>query len=417
MQIELNVNVSSNLYYSYQALSNSFMNVLDWIRTNRIEKQDILKVIDSINEKDKKESDSISLGRIIDDFVTKNIDPVFVYVPKNIREQYNVKKPDVVDFTDYEKEMYISYKEQYYNDDKQRWDKRPVEIKEFIEHYEKRQKEVSKLEKYNEYLEVYNSIKKDVELSVTDPFWNFIPVNKQIIELFDNSEPELFEYKCNSIIKALKKDKFYNKLLEYNESKNHLVLYQQPLVANLYGVECKGLADIIIIDIFKRKISIIDVKTTEKKLGESYKLYKYFRQLGWYKYLLSVMFQNGSIKEQIENYIKEPIESYRIDCYIYNIDTNYFKTDLIKISNIDLLKSAKRIKTKEDDILYDLETDDLDAKLYFNATETNNIHYASKYNPRYIPCFKDYIDQYKIIIDLETTRYLNYTINDLTNFI
>lgn len=274
MKIE-NIKEITTDYFEYEAVSSSFLygkecQLLNYSYSNYV----------------KEDSEAIVIGNIIDKYVQdKDILKKVIWFPVrdkgykmwreglSIEEVLNLNIPYA--FSEL-KEKYEPIYIKYWNQDKKRWDNgRTEEEKQICVYSKKYEDNIEKLhqveKEYNFYIENYGE------------YFHLLCQHKtkEIILLNEISDKpnELFET-ISKMIYTIDNNEQFKELIKPEEFKE--IFYQYALCFDLDGVHCKSLPDIVIIHHKKQTIEIIDVKTTKRKVLDSYRDKRYFRQLAFY---------------------------------------------------------------------------------------------------------------------------------------
>ena len=147
-------------------------------------------------------------------------------------------------------------------------------------------------------------------------------------------------------VESLKKNQLASKLLfEFTElfggrAMNEEALYWEEevqLFSTSIKLDCKALLDRITLDPISKTATLIDLKTTGKPIavfGESFKFWRYYRQMGWYRRAIQVFL--GDLYGEFE------ASEWTIDVYIVGVETHgLYETRVFKISESYLEKGEQ----------------------------------------------------------------------------
>lgn len=128
---------------------------------------------------------------------------------------------------------------------------------------------------------------------------------------------------------------------------NKIKYVQAPLYGNYYGVNIKGLLDMLLVDMENHKFQIIDLKTTSgatMEFPESLRKYRYDIQMAWYKELVrqnaKQLLQDNGMTNIEELAYCEP--NFDIECYFLVASTIPEHTESILLQcDRDILDRGK----------------------------------------------------------------------------
>lgn len=121
-------------------------------------------------------------------------------------------------------------------------------------------------------------------------------------------------------IKALQSHPKCRELL-FDES-NYEVIHEMEIYFLYKNLRCKARLDKVIIDHNNKKITLIDLKTTSKRIQffrESWEFWHYYRQPAYYKLALSIKYPG-----------------YKVEVFYPVVDTQYFNSCVYKISDSEI---------------------------------------------------------------------------------
>ena len=130
-------------------------------------------------------------------------------------------------------------------------------------------------------------------------------------------------------------------------------IYWESLVSinkkaeELEMLTCKSKLDILIIDKTNKKVTIADLKTTGKSLRqfkESYKDYKYYRQLAYYKDAAAFYLAFMGIKD---------VEKWKFQIYIIAVEKGLSNdVAVFEPAETDLIQGAKEYKSLQKELMW-----------------------------------------------------------------
>lgn len=140
---------------------------------------------------------------------------------------------------------------------------------------------------------------------------------------------------------------------------NKVQYIQKPLYGNYYGIDIKGLLDMLLVDMENHKFQIIDLKTTSDatmEFPESLRKYRYDIQMAWYKELVQqntkMLLQDNGITGLEELAYWE--SNFEIECFFLVASTipNHTEPILMKCDEDILIRGEHGYSVPTEHVLF-----------------------------------------------------------------
>lgn len=145
-----------------------------------------------------------------------------------------------------------------------------------------------------------------------------------------------------------------------NNNKDIEVFFQYPVYDSLFGIECKGLIDIVVIDKIKKIVHIFDIKTIDKLINFKYSFNKFLYNVQATMYTLLAI---NHFKEYVVQNLKFLVAGFEdnLPASVFSIDSNLIDITLNGHENYKYMP----LKTALNNIKIHMDTDNFELDLKY----------------------------------------------------